>query len=189
MNVLIFKFMIVCIDCFKLFQTISNENKTCNAMTPSTQCKKRSKHCVITVQCTLQYLSCKDTCGQTSNFFGTQHDVKYLSLNLLLTSPASYGKESSVKEYQRISFTRLRLSSHRLRIETGRWSRIAPDQRLCNCGEIQTEDHVLFHCPATANIRLTYHMNSQETFHSIMSSRDISEICAFCHDTLTVFAN
>ena len=113
----------------------------------------------------------------------------YLSLNPLLTSPASYGKESSVKEYQRTSFTRLRLSSHRLRIETGRWSRIAPDQRLCNCGEIQTEDHVLFHCPATANIRLTYHMNSQETFHSIMSSRDISEICAFCHDTLTVFAN
>ena len=28
MNVLILKFMIVCIDCFKLFQTISNKNQT-----------------------------------------------------------------------------------------------------------------------------------------------------------------
>ena len=113
----------------------------------------------------------------------------YLSLNPLLISPPSYEKESRVKEYHRISFSRLRLSSHRLRIETGRLSRMPPDLRLCDCGAIQTEEHVLFHCPASENIRLKYHITSQDKFHSIMSSRDISEISTFCYDTITVFAN
>ena len=43
----------------------------------------------------------------------------------------------------RISFTRLRLSSHRLRIELGRWSNTPRDARLCNCGSVQDEEHIL----------------------------------------------
>ncbi len=43
----------------------------------------------------------------------------------------------------RISFTRLRLSSHRLRIELGRWSRTPRPGRLCTCGLLQDEEHIL----------------------------------------------
>ena len=50
-------------------------------------------------------------------------------------------------------FTRSRLSSHRLKIETGRWARIEPEDRLCMCGQIQTEEHVLLYCVLTDHIR------------------------------------
>ena len=54
----------------------------------------------------------------------------------------------------RTSFTRLRLSSHRLRVETGRWSRIERADRLCQCGsDIQTEQHVLIDCDLVTDIR------------------------------------
>ena len=49
--------------------------------------------------------------------------------------------------------TRLRLSSHRLAIETGRWSRIPRDNRQCSCGAIQTEKHVICFCPLSQSIR------------------------------------
>ena len=44
MNVLIFKFMIVCVDCFKLFQTISNTNKTCNGPGSQSESENRTWH-------------------------------------------------------------------------------------------------------------------------------------------------
>ena len=44
-----------------------------------------------------------------------------------------YGKSVYIHEYLRISFTRLRLMSHNLRIETGRWSRINVERRVCQC--------------------------------------------------------
>ena len=56
-------------------------------------------------------------------------------------------------EAYRISFSRIRLSSHNLRIETGRWSRIPRDLRLCPCGAIQDEEHVLAQCQSTQHLR------------------------------------
>ena len=61
--------------------------------------------------------------------------------------------EETVDDYLRIAFTRLRTSSHRLKIETGRWSRIPRERRLCQCGEdIQTEEHVIVHCGLTRGL-------------------------------------
>ena len=51
---------------------------------------------------------------------------------------------TDVQERARIAFTRLRLCSHRLKIETGRWSRIPREERICPCRAVQTESHVLF---------------------------------------------
>ncbi len=42
-----------------------------------------------------------------------------------------------------VACTRIRLSSHRLRVETGRWDRIPFENRTCLCGAVQTEEHVL----------------------------------------------
>ena len=52
-----------------------------------------------------------------------------------------------VPEQYRIAFTRMRLSAHRLRIETGRWARLPRERRLCPCGQVQHELHVLVDCP------------------------------------------
>ena len=51
-----------------------------------------------------------------------------------------------IPEFVRIYITRLRLSSHTLKIETGRWSRIPRDSRLCDCQKIQTESHIIEDC-------------------------------------------
>ena len=45
------------------------------------------------------------------------------------------------------SITRFRLGSHNLPIETGRWSRIKREDRLCkSCLVLGDEKHFLFHC-------------------------------------------
>ena len=57
----------------------------------------------------------------------------------------------------RNAFTRLRLSSHRYKIETGRWgkNKIPRDERKCNlCNVTETEYHVLIHCPRFVNERM-----------------------------------
>ena len=57
-------------------------------------------------------------------------------------------------EQCRIVVNRLRLGSHYLKIETGRWSRIPLENRMCTCNfDIQTEEHVLLMCPLTEALR------------------------------------
>ena len=77
--------------------------------------------------------------------------VTYMGINPNLMvhnvySHAVLGDEL-IPEVYRISFSRMRLSSHRLRIEAGRWSRLPREARLCPCGQIQEECHVLWDCP------------------------------------------
>ena len=66
-------------------------------------------------------------------------------LNPTLTVHKVYTTQAYIPDYQRESFTRLRLMSHSLRIETGRWSRTPAQDRVCVCdgNHVQTERHVL----------------------------------------------
>ena len=68
-----------------------------------------------------------------------------------------YVKKHTINDLQRISFTRFRVSAHSLAIETGRWNRrgrghLPVEERLCECGRIQTERHVIEECPKTQYI-------------------------------------
>ena len=65
-------------------------------------------------------------------------------------------RKNYVPDHLRKALTQLRLSSHRLRVETGRWSGQARAARLCNCplNEIQDERHVLTKCAHTAHLRV-----------------------------------
>ena len=65
-----------------------------------------------------------------------------------------------------------RLSSHKLRIETGRWSRIPREERLCPClNGVQTEKHVLLHCEHTQDIR-NKHMITQSELDMLFQLED-----------------
>ena len=70
-------------------------------------------------------------------------------INPALDSHPIYSTTCNLYEKDRIITTRIRTSSHNLRIETGRWSCISRDNRLCQCGKIQTESHILLECPLT----------------------------------------
>ena len=89
----------------------------------------------------------------------------YKLLNPELSVHDVYTKKGNVNDIYRISFTRLRLSSHNLAIETGRWNRrgrgrLPIEERLCPCGEIQTELHVVEACPITHDVRTNLNISS-----------------------------
>ena len=85
--------------------------------------------------------------------------ITYLTLNPDLKTHHVYNTKNYVPEIYRVSFTRFRLSSHNLKIETGRWSRVPREARLCACGELQDERHVIVSCPLTAHIRHNYEVD------------------------------
>ena len=88
--------------------------------------------------------------------------LTYKDMNPDLSVHGVYSKalSSYMPENVRMCFSRLRLSSHRLRIETGRWSRLPREHRLCSCmmGVIQDEAHVLEFCPLVQDIRDNYNI-------------------------------
>ena len=69
-----------------------------------------------------------------------------------------YGDKIYIPDYLRESFTRLRVMSHNLEVETGRWSRLPREERVCECDSesVQDERHVLLICPLVARIRQNY---------------------------------
>ena len=83
----------------------------------------------------------------------------------------------TINEHDRIAASRLRLSSHSLAIETGRWSRVARERRLCSCGEVQTEEHVVCHCPRTIHVRERHPNLNFTDIGSFFDNTDISSVC------------
>lgn len=86
----------------------------------------------------------------------------YMRMNPDLSIHNIYRRRDHIEDNLRMAFSRVRLSSHRLRSETGRWSRMPMNQRVCpHCdGEaVQDEEH-LFLCPATLPIREKYGVTS-----------------------------
>ena len=79
----------------------------------------------------------------------------YCSVNPDLLVHPMYA-DITVPEFQRTVFMRLRLSAHSLRTETGRWALIPRENRLCGCGAVQTEAHVLTLYPVSADLRSLY---------------------------------
>lgn len=78
--------------------------------------------------------------------------VAYKILNPSLERNTVYSA-CDIKERYRIAFTRLRLSSHNLASEKGRWSRTPPESRLCLCGDVQNDSHVLLSCPLIVDVK------------------------------------
>ena len=112
--------------------------------------------------------------------------VTYRTINPSCDVHSVYSSKDAmfIHEAYRMSFSRLRLSFHRLRIETGRWSRIPRDRRLCPCGLIQDEEHVLTHCAMTQHLRNDH--RNQVVFPGIWHSNSIDDF-RLIHETLACF--
>ena len=78
--------------------------------------------------------------------------TSYRALNPNLSVHETY-TTPEIPENHRIAFTRMRLSSHHLAYETGRWSRIPADSRTCPCGAVQSDLHVMLRCAYTNDTR------------------------------------
>ena len=88
--------------------------------------------------------------------------------------------DNFIPEINRISVNRLRLGSHHLRIETGRWARIPRDERLCVCGgDIQSESRVLIDCPRSEHLRHNINIHPQ-CLYELFNHRSTYLISEYC---------
>ena len=97
-------------------------------------------------------------------------------------------KNDQLPEFKRIEFTRYRLSSHNLKVETGRWGRIERENRICSCttGGVQDELHVLFSCDLTANIRERYDIQG-DSFDDIFDGIEDQPLCDIFYELSKIF--
>ena len=84
--------------------------------------------------------------------------VVYKQINPTLSVHPVYKSRTRINERYRVAFTRFRVSAHSLAVEVGRWNRrgrgrLPLEERLCVCGEIQTEVHVVEQCTLTQHLR------------------------------------
>ena len=102
-----------------------------------------------------------------------------------LSMPDMY-KQYIMPEYQRVVYTRFRLSSHNLKIETRRWSRIQREHRTCTCthGGVQDEEHVIMHCTKLNELRIRYKNND---FNIPNFHRDNIEAAIFIFEATKCF--
>ncbi len=111
----------------------------------------------------------------------SSRSVVYRELNPMLSLHPMY--HSEVCETYRVDTTRLILSSHRLKIETGRWSTIPCDECLCPCGDgnIQSEAHIIIHCEYTRNLRERYTDLNYDNPSWLMQCQNINQLCEYCY--------
>ena len=115
--------------------------------------------------------------------------ITYREINPTLTVHPIYKSTDNHDDDFRTAFTRLRLSSHRLRIETGRWTRTPRDERVCQCGEgVQTEKHVICDCVLVTNIRESFN-SSEIDFEDFMTSEKSKQQLAMVMNILSFYEN
>ena len=111
-------------------------------------------------------------------------------LNSALCVHQIYKTKVYIPDYERTAFTRLRLISHNLKIETGRWSRIPRESRVCQCNNVhvQTEKHVLLYCALTEQYRIQYDMLDYSNVSSLLNENVyMRELCKYVYNVLKIF--
>ena len=103
-----------------------------------------------------------------------------------------YNTTQYIPDYYRVSFTRLRLMSHNLRVETGRWSRTPANERTCSCDNlsVQSESHVLISCPFSNQCRQKYSTLDFSDVNSLMNVEPViyKDLCKYINDVLNVYS-
>lgn len=113
----------------------------------------------------------------------------YKDLNPTFEVHSIYRGRHVINDLHRMSFTRFRLSAHNLVIETGRWNRrgrgrLPVEERLCECGLVQTERHVIEQCPKTHQLRNLYGMQS---INELFSRCDNAVMCRIIYEVLNLY--
>ena len=104
-----------------------------------------------------------------------------------------YKRDCCVPDYQRVEFTRLRLISHNLRSEKGRWSRTPTNERVCQCDgtSVQDEGHALLTCHMPSNLRRRYgtllQIQPETTIPDLLHNENFSVLCEYIYHCVKIF--
>lgn len=111
-------------------------------------------------------------------------------MNPLMKVHPVYKTNTYIPDYKRQSFTRLRLMSHQLKVEVGRWSRTPAEQRVCHCDgtSIQTEKHVLLDCPLSEQCRRDNTMLVFDSMQDLFNENtDLPKLCHYVYTVMNVY--
>ena len=111
-------------------------------------------------------------------------------LNHTLTVHRVYQTKEWIPDYKRQAFTRLRVMSHNLKIETGRRGGIPVESRVCSCSEnvVQTEAHVLLACPLTRECRTKYNTLNYESINDLLDTdENVGSLCSYICGVLKIY--
>ena len=114
----------------------------------------------------------------------------YCDINGNLSIHSIYNSKHNIHEKYRKAFTKFRVSSHNLACETGRWNRkgrgrLPMEERLCSCGLIQSEEHVISVCPLSQNLRDNYGFSR---ISDLMSGDiPIETVCKIIYEVLELY--
>ena len=121
----------------------------------------------------------------------TKFNTYVSEFNPSLTVHIVYSATQYVPDFCRVAFTRLRLMSHNLKVETGRWSRIPPYARTCQSdnSSIQSESHVLISCPLSADCRTRYNSLNFASVTDLMKVEPnvIIDLCMYIHEVQGIY--
>ena len=98
--------------------------------------------------------------------------VTYRNINPSFSVHSMYTSTNNyIADYRRTEVTRFWVGSHRLKIETGRWSRVPREERVCSCGVggVQDEEHVVFHCEYTEDLREKYEVRGSNSLVDVLN--------------------
>ena len=109
--------------------------------------------------------------------------VAYRNMNPTLSVSYVYSN-SPVPEHSRIAFTRFRLSSHNLPYEMGHWAHVPPELRLCSCGSVQLDSHILLECVNTQPMRLSNKISNCACLNDLFQNNDVMDVCNLCYEIL-----
>ena len=111
-------------------------------------------------------------------------------INIDLSIHNIYTYKHNIYELYRTAFTRFRVSSHMLAVETGRWNRrgrgrLPMEERLCSCGLVQSEEHVISSCPLSQSLRDNYEFTCIEELMSESFSNET--VCKIIYEVLELY--
>ena len=114
----------------------------------------------------------------------------YCIWNPNLESHVIYTKKKNIKEAHRVFWTKIRVSGNSLAVEEGRWNRrgrgrLPLEERLCDCGEIQSERHVIEQCLKSAVPRQQYGITAMENL--LVERDDYESVCGVIHSFLSLY--
>ena len=134
-------------------------------------------------------ISLESIVRKVTNKSGTKFKTYREVLNPKLEKHEIYDRKVYIPDYLRKQFTRLRLISHNLKIETGRWSNTPVENRVCKCDRvsIQNEIHVLLHCPLSRSLRQEYITLSFNSLCNLINCKDLVNMCKYIKRVLQIF--
>lgn len=120
----------------------------------------------------------------------TKFNTHVKGFNLSLSAHDVYSADEYIPYFYRTPFTRLRLMSHKLSVEMGRWHRTPANLRTCSCDNtaVQKEEHVLMSCPLSDDCRNRYQILDFRNMNSLLNETvHVVELCRYVYDVLQIY--